>query len=163
MSETNRDRYNDLRGGIRALFSKIASDIDSARAHSDKPVLADKLSRLNKRYAAAIADIRNSESANEKVIDRLITEWSGAQGLLIMPELLDDTDPDIEADVSDMLIGAEAKLETLQDGQASPELLEAQNELLKETYGLSDEQCTLFAGLEAAEDILEVYQESLSL
>ena len=80
-----------------------------------------------------------------------------------MPELLDDTTPEIEADVSDMLISAEAVLETLQDGQASPELLEAQNELLKDTYGFSVEQCALFAGLEAAEDVLEIYQESLSL
>ena len=76
MSEnpTNRERYTDLRDGISALFTKIAVDIDNASKHSDKPVLADKVSRLNKRYAAAIADVRNSESANEKVIDRLITE-----------------------------------------------------------------------------------------
>lgn len=160
---TNRERYNDLRKGISALFTQIASDIQNAAAHYEAEPIAEKLERLKKRYGAAIADIGAREKANDSVIDKLVSEWSGAQGLIIMPELLDDTDPDIDNDVSDMLISAEAALEGLADGHLTPELREAEFDALKELYGFDETQCEMLTRLNAAEEVLEIYQEALEI
>lgn len=160
---SNRKRYKDLRKGITELFGRIANDLGEARQFAGCEPLGDKLSRMQKRYAAAIADMNAQEHANEKVIDRLISDWSGAQALIVMPEIIDDAEPGIECDVSDILISAEATLESLTDGCAMPELLEVQNAALKELYGFNDRECAIFAKLNTAEEILEIYQETLSL
>lgn len=160
---TNRERYTDLRKGITELFGRIASDLGEARQFVDCKPLAEKLSRLHKRYAPAIADMQKKSQGNPLVIDRLISDWSGAQALTVMPELVDDSDPDIESDVSGILVSAEAVLESLREGCAAFELLEVQNTSLKELYGLNDHECAMFSKLDTAEEVLEIYQETLDL
>ena len=160
---TNRERYTDLRNGITELFGRIASDLGEARQFADCKPLGDKLARLQKNYAPAIADMQKQNQGNPLVIDRLISDWSGAQALSVMPELLDDTDPDIESDVSGILISAEAVLESLREGCAALELLEVQNAALKELYGFDDQACAMFSKLDTAEEVLEIYQETLDL
>lgn len=157
---SNRARFNTLKEGVKSLFNKVVRDVDNARSARDHALIDDKLTRINRRYARALYALEQSAAQNtqEEAALSLIAEWAGAQALKVCPEIVDETDVEIESDVSRMLVSAEAMLEELQTGPLKV-LLRINNEALMESQNLNKDQVEIYNALEAAEEVLEMYQD----
>lgn len=153
---SNRARFEALKKGLKDLFHKVGQDLKAARLEQDPEInriveRVDKKYRLEQHYIGA----EGFEQEREVLVERLIAKWSGAQILLQIPEIVDETTPEIEEDVSTMLVKAEVCLEELADGYWDEAALRAQEEYLIETFEFNDEQCRLYNGLQSAENLLE--------
>ena len=98
-------------------------------------------SELPRRQAKAIKDCfspafymcanpKSLEENGSKLADGLISRWSKAQMLQVFPDIIDDSNPEIQADISDVLDSAEKILQSYKDAnlpkpQAPRTLLEA--------------------------------------
>ncbi len=158
---SNRGRFETLKEGVKALFNKVSVDIERAKNNArGVKLIDDKLARIKQRYPREIYALEqaNQERAREEAAVTLIAGWAGAAALKVCPEIVDDCDPDIEHDVSRMLISAEVAFEEL-GGDMDCELMRLNNQALKEDHGMSDTQCDVYNALESAEAILQMFRD----
>lgn len=160
----NRERYNQLREGIKSLFLSVSHDMERAKEFRDCPVLEKKYQAVRNKFAIALYDIdRHNQAENkEKIIDSLICKWSAAQLLTSFPEMLDIPEGDIEKDISNMLTRAESFLESVTE---TPDdflsAIEAQT--LNHMHGFNDQQTQIYQRLDAAYMVLEDYTDAMKL
>lgn len=111
----NKARLDNLRTQIRGIFGQ------AARA-AEKPAKADKdgwtiwrgPDDLKREYSLALSTIKHrKDKITDKQIDHIIARWAEAQMLVVFPEVIEDSNHDIQDDVFRSIVKAEQKLSYL--------------------------------------------------
>ncbi len=160
----NLDRYQALRKGVKALFTKVAEDIKAAREHRGAKLIDEKYRTIDDVFSPSLFHMERPgyEDERERIVDTLIGQWAQAQAIVTCPELLDSDDPDILADMHDMLRRAEAKLADMR-GDILDEFARVECKNLEELYGLNEAQCKAYHDLNTAHAFLDDYKQAMRL
>lgn len=142
-TKPNLERLNELRENIIELFKQAAQNVHTAaqkpsidvdekdlQPHvqkiggitivtppKDPNAVKNSARKLKDAYTGALlicSDQNNLEQQGPKLADDFIALWSKTQMFKAYPDIINEADPDIQADVSDRLADAERVAEYIQ-------------------------------------------------
>lgn len=141
--KSNLERLSELRENIIILFKQAAQDVQAAAQKpsievdekdlqpvvqkmggitivspaKDPNAVKNSARKLKDAYAGPLricSDAKEIQQQGPKLADDFIALWSKTQMFKVYPEIMNETDPDIKADVSDRLSEAEKVAEYIQ-------------------------------------------------
>ncbi len=130
----NKARLQDIRKNLIRLFSGAAHDVQAEinaakgalpQGGAHTPHVAEFARNLADTYSYAYALCRSEDGlkrAGGALADDLIAHWGQAQMLKVMPELIDDPDPNVQESIHKMLDRVEAMMDAMavmDDGAAA--------------------------------------------
>ena len=121
----NKERLQDIRKNLIHLFSGAAHDVQAEIYAPTDPLatggahahhVQEFARNLADTYSYAYALCRSEDGlkrAGGALADDLIAHWGQAQMLKVMPELIDDPDPNVQESIHTMLDRVEAMMDAM--------------------------------------------------
>lgn len=143
---SNIARRDALRAAIRGFSVHMQDTFRAAEEYPDGSMIAKHYQTIRTARRFGIAQIlseKRDENLSDSVVDRMIAHWAGSPMLHAMPDIVHDTDPSIDADVSKALLRAEACMEVCTEPE-DDFIKQAQLKNLRQLFNLNETEATLY-------------------